>query len=389
MAASYGKSRKTRILFIAHAFYNIGGVELFTKHLTQGLAGQGEGEEFEPWLLFPHNSVLKLLPVTQCVNKVGYTLPFVAIPPLAPLRHGLCEETLGYVLRILKPDLIHVVHFVHWPLSVLQQVLDYPAPSIVSFHDYYAITPAYTMEGVSDPQECFTPEYSANVFGADITSILLERRKYLAECLSLFRRRIVPSKFLADVLNKVFPADYQVIEYGIEPFTPLERPTTSGPAQKIGFFGRLLPQKGWDLLLEPFRRVRAKYPSIELHFYGGSGMDEPGIFFHGILERQALPTALASVDIAFMPARFPETYCMMLSELWRAKVPVIAARIGALAARIEDGVTGRLFTPDDQDEIERLIEWCVTCDEWRGWELPGARVVEEMVGEYVGVYGGG
>ena len=57
-------------------------------------------------------------------------------------------------------DVIHVQHFLHWPLTVIDRAVDYGVPVVVSFHDFYAVTPLFTMQGAEDPEQTFTAAWS-------------------------------------------------------------------------------------------------------------------------------------------------------------------------------------------------------------------------------------
>ncbi len=152
----------------------------------------------------------------------------------------------------------------------------------------------------------------------------------------------------------------------------------------------MIPQMGWHLLFEAFARVKDRLPLAELHFYGGVPEDKrftiERVFFHPPYERAAFPQILAGIDVGVIPSVFAETYCLVLSEYWQAKVPAAVSDIGALGERVEEGVNGRKFAAGDIEGIAAVLEWFYSDRSWKKWELPRPRSIEQMIADYRQVY---
>ena len=65
---------------------------------------------------------------------------------------------------------------------------------------------------------------------------------------------------------------------------------------------------------------------------------------------------LTEFDVALIISIWPETYCITLSEAWRAGVVPIATQIGALADRIKPNVNGFTVPPHGIGEIVELLQ---------------------------------
>ena len=132
----------------------------------------------------------------------------------------------------------------------------------------------------------------------------------------------------------------------IEPLTDLNpfvaipdlRP---GDRRIVGAIGRLDNQKGFDILIEAFRR--AELPAVELHIHGdGASMGElkvlaggkTNIVFKGFANDPA--AAMAGCDLVAMPSRW-EPYGLVALEAMAAGRPVICARVDGLATHISAG----------------------------------------------------
>ena len=60
--------------------------------------------------------------------------------------------------------------------------------------------------------------------------------------------------------------------------------------------------------------------------------------------------------VVVFPSLVYETFGRVLAEAFACGVPVVASRLGAMAEVVEDGVTGRLFTPGDPTALAAAVK---------------------------------
>lgn len=118
------------------------------------------------------------------------------------------------------------------------------------------------------------------------------------------------SRWTADKAAEVAPAfgNAAVILNGVDPDDWPAAPVPSGPV--ICAWGRHVPQKGFDLLLQAFTLVRQQNPAATL-LVGGSGPDfeslsrsaGEGVVFVGPLDRAGVRSLLARSRVAVVPSR--------------------------------------------------------------------------------------
>lgn len=139
-------------------------------------------------------------------------------------------------------------------------------------------------------------------------------------------------------------------------------------AKEILFVGRLVYEKGVDLLLEAFRRVLHVHPDAFLHV-AGAGPEEGAlqslawrlgiagrVRFHGYISDEARNRLYRSARAAVVPSRY-EPFGIVALEAMAFGAPVVAARTGGLAEVVEDRTTGLLFAPGDVEGLAaRLVE---------------------------------
>lgn len=129
-------------------------------------------------------------------------------------------------------------------------------------------------------------------------------------------------------------------KYGIHPLAPL-----------ILFIGRLVNQKGPDILVDAIPKILSKRRDAKFIFIGKGGMRqhlqnrvtefrvEWATRFTGWLPFPALIELLNSADIVCIPSR-NEPFGVVLLEAWAAGKPVIASDVGGLGENIENFVDG-------------------------------------------------
>jgi glycosyltransferase involved in cell wall biosynthesis len=130
--------------------------------------------------------------------------------------------------------------------------------------------------------------------------------------------------------------------------------------------GHAVPVKGWDILLHAFAAVVSKWPHARLQLVG-SVTDKHEQEHYSVLQRYvhqagianyvcfrgACPevwSILAATDVFVLPSR-SEGYSNALLEAMTAGLPCIAARVGAAADVIEDGVNGLLVGRGNEDQL--------------------------------------
>jgi len=188
-------------------------------------------------------------------------------------------------------------------------------------------------------------------------------------------RVIAISTALADFVTRtegVSAEKVTVIRYGLEPRTfPPDASTQArsrlgvpqeGPV--IGFFGRLIAQKGVDVLLEAFARLRPEHPDTRLIIVGAGDL-------RADLETQAAaqglggcvtfagwvddaPALMPGCDVIAMPSRW-EGFGLVALEAMNARRSLVASRVSALPEIVVDGETGMLVPPDDPERLAEAI----------------------------------
>jgi glycosyltransferase involved in cell wall biosynthesis len=151
--------------------------------------------------------------------------------------------------------------------------------------------------------------------------------------------------------------------------SPVPRDFARAPAPEPSFLfcGRLVAEKGTDLLIRAFARLLVDIPSARLRLAGEGperGRLEALAGRFGIAGRVGflgwrppgeLEALLSEAWTSVVPSRWAEPQGLVATEAIVRRVPVIASSAGGLGEVVEHGVSGLVFPNGDEGALlERL-----------------------------------
>lgn len=141
---------------------------------------------------------------------------------------------------------------------------------------------------------------------------------------------------------------------------PVEQPCLIG-------IGRLVREKGFDILLEALPFILAKIPNISVKLIGdgeerrtleqlASSLGLKKIVeFKGSLSNSKVLSIINTASLVVVPSRYLEAFGIVAVEAaWMAR-PVVATNVGGLAEIVVDGQTGRLVKMEDPEDLARAV----------------------------------
>jgi glycosyltransferase involved in cell wall biosynthesis len=167
------------------------------------------------------------------------------------------------------------------------------------------------------------------------------------------------SRAVADELGE-FGAPHLRSATVVHPGTTLVEPrTATAPMPTAIAAGRLVPEKGFDVLVRAFARVASHHPKSRLIIAGDGPESGPlgrlaqtlgvgeRVEFPGHLSHDVLLAAVRSAWVTCVPSVWEEPFGMIAAEAQMHGVAVVASRTGGLVEIIADGETGYLVPPGD------------------------------------------
>lgn len=139
-----------------------------------------------------------------------------------------------------------------------------------------------------------------------------------------------------------------------------DRRRSQGPRPlHLGFFGRVDPTKGLDILIDALRLIPHAPARLDIY-----GIRQPGseayfrrlqqiaahdsrIAFRPALPPDAVGESMRRCDLVGVPSRWLETGPLVVLEAFDAGTPVLGARRGGIAELVSEGRDGILVSPED------------------------------------------
>ena len=403
-----------RILQVVHGYppQEWGGAELVTATLAQALAERGHrvtvfartadttAEEFSlrddepdaPADTDAQVRVVRMVRVVRVVNNLSHVSHF-----RLEYDSPFLNEAFQRVLAEARPDIVHIQHVGHLSGSLIQVPVQLGYPVVLSLHDFFFA--CYRIHLIDNHTRlCPGPDRGERCVAClQVETSADEARRrfaYFEQLLHMPQRVIVPSQFLADRMQEIFPfvePRLHIVAPGIVPVRQIRqegwKDQQPGPLRVL-YIGVLMPHKGPHLLIEATRGLPSG--SLAVSLYGGrvaawqayadqleaDAADLP-VRFCGTYEHNQLGTILAQHDVLVVASMCEETFSLVTREALQAGLPVIAARRGALPEVIRDGVNGLLFEPENADDLRRCLERLRTDTRLREQLTPAATPIRD------------
>src|ERR1700736_162441 len=189
-------------------------------------------------------------------------------------------------------------------------------------------------------------------------SVLSSRLQAQVAGASLRWRRasaIACSQFVARAFSQWVPACRMQVVYNGVSSGPVA--ASRGPAPpRIGFVGRIAPEKGTLAFLSAARLLLSNHPDCQFSIcgaglFGDTSYEQAVRAAAGDLPveflgwREDAGSVMATLDILAVPSSAPEASPRVILEAGAAGIPVVAYRAGGIPELVQSGITGLLVEP--------------------------------------------
>jgi glycosyltransferase involved in cell wall biosynthesis len=282
------------------------------------------------------------------------------------------ERRIGAVLADRRPQVMHVHNtFVAASPSVYAAASAHGVPVVQTLHNYRLVCPAATVFRDGHPcTDCvgrrlpWPAVVHSCVRGSRAQSAVAAATLSVHRALGTFARAIDTYVALTSFQRQLMvdgglPTErIQVVPNFLEP----DPGAGSGPRSGLLYVGRLVEEKGIATLLRAAALIPGRLS------VAGDGPLAPlvheaatagHIRYLGTLGSGEVAKQLRKAVALVVPSIWFEGFPMVVIEAYAAGTPVIASRIGSLAAIVEDGVTGLLAEPGDADRLGERFAWAI------------------------------
>jgi hypothetical protein len=232
------------------------------------------------------------------------------------------------------------IHHVFGFENMIEFVLDNFDKTIdFYFHDYYLFSDNWSFYNISldkdSPQEDLINTYANRAWSLDSRKNLTKR----ANCIiatSYHSFTLLSSQI--NIAKHKLEFEYIPEEVNLE-FNSVNLRLPETRSIKVLILGNLGVYKGL-LVLNDLVELLSSSDNFSFHHIGSvsEGNLHPKIESYGWLNNEARDTQIKHIDadVALLISQCPETYCLVLSDLIRIRIPIIASKIGAISERIYD-----------------------------------------------------
>jgi glycosyltransferase involved in cell wall biosynthesis len=338
------------------------------------------------------------------------------------MSNVLLIESFIEFLQLIKPDVVHFHHFLTYGIDFLtltRRTLP-DAKIIFTCHEFLTICAAEGhMVRKTDQSLCTraSPVRCHQCLPNRPPEDYFMREMWIKTHLDAVDVFTTPSKFMIQ----------QFVNWGIgaEKFVHVTNGQKIQQSDQIlleprvsrnrfGFFGQLVDVKGVHVILEAVAILRgegftdflveingdnihfaSKERRVEIESFfekeAELSFEDRNVIFNGSYHPDQLPQRMARVDWCIVPSIWWEIFCLVISEAWTYRRPVIASNAGGPAERITHNVDGLLFDLGDARALARSMRRA--CIEEGLWDRLVAGITpppprDTMVDGFIEVYKG-
>ena len=340
-----------KILLIHDIGTATGGAELQMLALRQGLRDLGHdvrlfsssatpvagSELLADYSCFGTNSLLQVL--SQTINPSAYI-------------------NLGKILQEFQPDIVHVRMFM-WQMSPAILTLLKDIPCIYQTAVYKAICPAGT-KVLPDGSDCYSKPGTVCLSSGCLTpqswAVLMVQHKLWSYWRDAFDVVVALSLGMKNKLEDSGIKPVEVVYNGV----PVRSQFPLSEIPTVVYAGRLVPEKGVDILLQAFAKAIVQVPQAKLIIAGdGAAKNDlqalsrdlgiaDAVTWLGYLPQQEMEQHFQGAWVQAVPSQWAEPFGNVTTEAMMRGTAVIASAVGAQPEIVVDQRTGFLIsTPGD------------------------------------------
>jgi glycosyltransferase involved in cell wall biosynthesis len=334
--------------------------------------------------------------------------------------NALLLESYADFLRLLQPDVVHFHHFLTLGVDLLtltRRVL--PNVKIIfTFHEFLTICAADGhMLRKNDKSLCThaSPVRCHQCFPELPPEDFFTRERWMKQHMSVVDMFTTPSQFMIQhyvdwgIDSKKIVKVANVQKNRGDVITFMDDRTKRN---RFGFFGQMVDAKGIHIILQAVEILRAegfkdfvveingdnlRYASEarrkEIEAFLSAEAEKPtseqNVVFNGSYQVDQLASRMSRIDWVIVPSVWWEIFCLVISESWMFKKPVIVSNVGGPLERVTHGVDGLHFQVSDPQSLATTMKRaCMEKGLWQklstGIKPPVAR--SEMVDQYMKAY---
>jgi len=309
----------------------VGGLAMAATNLAESIGREHEVHYFTPGLKDQKKTTEKQgVFYHRCWPSGSNIVDYCKNMSLKMVEDYLAEEKNGD---------FDVLHFHDWhPTEALHLLQN--RSTVLTFHSTEYGRNGNNFGGWWEFKEISGKEWYAALICKKITTISQALRKEAMWLYNIpdWKIKVIPNGIEPEKFHMNVDAAKVKKDYGVNPQEPL-----------VFYMGRLVYQKGPDLLLQAVPKILEHHKNAKFLFAGDGDMRSyleglsnnfgGRVRFLGYLPDMEFVRLLNSVDLVTIPSR-NEPFGLVLLEAWSAQKGVVATEVGGLSENIDNFVDG-------------------------------------------------
>jgi len=289
----------------------------------------------------------------------------------------------------IKPDIVHFGHFLHIGADLFDYVTDeLQVPSVLTFNEYVPVCCNDGQMITTELQLCYEASAAecARCFPTISSGKFFLRKEYLQTQFAKVSRFLAPSPFVKERYTAwgLEAEKFSTIGYiqspsfeTLEPVADQQSPSFGGDKTRFGFFGRINPYKGVDLLLRAVENLEPDIrDSMEVLIFGAN-LDDEADGFQKIIKdlldanddvvsllgsylNENTIALMRGVDWLIIPSIWWEVGPIVIEESKIAGTPILCSDIAGMFEKVTPGVTGAHFKVGSEFDLAAKITQIVS-----------------------------
>ncbi len=264
------------------------------------------------------------------------------------------KKLIEKYIDIIKPDIVIFHNIPGFSPSVWELPKSKGIPSVQVLHDLYLLCPRNMFK---NNKVC--------IDRCTTCKLMRIPHKNLSNKLSAV---VGVSNF---IINKYLQYGYfekvkiREVIYNSRKFKPFEQKRNKlrkyDGTISFGFIGNIAPNKGLEVLLKAYKKIKNKHTRLVIAGSGNIGYVEylkknysdDSIIWLGWVNQDDF---FSKVDFTVVPSIWYEALGMIVVESFSYGIPVIGSRIGGIPEMVEENNNGILFEPGNYNELAEKLE---------------------------------
>lgn len=361
-----------RVLLTHNNFNTTGGAEVFYHEVGRVLQKNGHQVAFFSVADENCDSIWsEYFPETPNYQDTGIINKTKAFASLIYSKKA--KKSMARLIADYKPDIIHAFAiYVKLTPSVLDAAREADIPVVMSCNDYKHICPNYKLYHHGNVcEECrggrfYKAALNRCCHNSLPISFASSIEAYAHDIMDIYRKNVhtflFSSEFMAHKTEEFWGKDSFKWRKLRNPFDSTKYKLTYNPNGSVLFFGRLIEEKGVDILIH----AAAKLPSVSFRIVGdGPDMQNlrkltrelkiANVKFTGAKWGYEMDAEIESCRFVVVPSIWHENFPYVINQSFAFGKPVIGSNRGGIPELVQDGQRGLIYEATDSDALAQAI----------------------------------